>query len=519
MSDPVTILRTSSLTKKYGDTAVLRDVDFEVLRGECHAVVGENGAGKTTLMNILGGIVRPSSGSFNFYGRDYQRVAPRESIDIGISVIHQDFALVPTLSVSENIFLSRLKRTARGMIINKRKLDRDAKEILGRLGEADTVKPGDLVGGLSTSKQQIVEIAKALAEGPRLLIMDEPTTSLTKSEVKNLFRIINGIKKDGISIIYVSHILEEVFEISDRITVLRDGELVGTHRIVDVTVMDVISMMVGHKVDLYGVKQAAEAVSEAPIALSVEELSVDGVLKNVSFKVRRGEILGFAGLIGSGRSEVARAVFGVYPRIRGRIFLEGKEVRIRSPLHAMRLGLGFLPEDRRLQGYVPTMSVMHNMSLAAIRSLAPAGIPNARRERALVNRYVSSLKIRTGSISSPITSLSGGNQQKVLMCKWLATRSRVLIVDEPTQGIDVGSKSEIHKILRDLAKENVAILLISSELPEIMTLCDRIVVMRQGTKSGELTIEEATQEKIMYLATVGAQGATPSSPGRAESRV
>ena len=497
------VLTTVGLGKKYGDNVVLRGVNLEVFKGECHAVVGENGAGKTTLMNILGGIIHPSEGHFDFYGKTYRKVDPRESIDIGVGIVHQDFALVPTLSVKENIFLGKLKGNFLGVIKNYRGLEQEARKILARLGEEENIKPNDVVGALSTSKQQIVEIAKALSEHPKLLIMDEPTTALTKAEIKNLFRIVAAIKKDGISIVYVSHILEEVFEISDRISVLRDAELVGTKETGKTSIPDVIKMMVGRKIDLYEIKTSSRVKTEEPPVLEVSGLTVTGRIEGVSFCLKRGEILGFAGLVGSGRSEVAKAIFGFYPNTKGKILLGGKEAKIRTPWDAMKLGIGLLPEDRRWQGFIPTMSVMQNMSLAAIRDISKAGVPSIRKERELTDMYIKFLNIKTRSVHTPILKLSGGNQQKVILCKWLATKSKVLIVDEPTQGIDVGSKSEIHKILKDLAETGMSVILISSELPEILSLSDRIVVMRQGKKSGELAIGEATQEKIMYLATMG----------------
>jgi ribose transport system ATP-binding protein len=513
-----TILRTRGLTKKYGDVEVLSDINLEVRRGECHAVVGENGAGKTTLMNILGGIIHPSSGSFEFYGRSCTQLHPRESLDIGISIIHQDFALVPTLTVKENIFLGKLEGNFLGIIKNYSALDREARRILARLGEENNIRPSDVVGRLSTSKQQIVEIAKALSENPKLLIMDEPTTSLTKAEVKNLFRIIRTIKREGIAVIYVSHILEEVLEISDRVTVLRDGGYVGTKTSGETSLHEIITMMVGRTIDLYDVKTESRVAKEAETVLEVRDLGVDGIVENVSFTLRRGEILGFAGLVGSGRSEVAKALFGYYRKVRGRVYLEGREIKAASPREAMEHGIGLLPEDRRWQGFVPTMSVLQNMSLASIRGLARMGIPSLRKERELADMYVKYLDIKAASVHSPILSLSGGNQQKVILSKWLATKSKVLIVDEPTQGIDVGSKSEIHKILHGLAGSGVAIILISSELPEILSLADRILVMRQGTKSGELDIRDATQEKIMYLATLGVDAGAREAREKGELR-
>ena len=513
------ILKTNNLGKKYGENLVLHDINFSICKGECHAVVGENGAGKTTLMNILGGIIHPSFGNFEFYGKTYQKVEPRQSIDIGISIIHQDFALVPTLSVKENIFLSKLKGNALGIIQNYSGLEREARKILERLNVEDRILPSDLVGNLSTSHQQIVEIAKALSENPKLLIMDEPTTSLTKSEVKRLFRIINTIKNEGISIIYVSHILEEVQEISDRITVLRDGGYVGTKVTYETDIPEIISMMVGRKIDLYQVKDRSNKHQDSKVVLEVNHLTVDGVLHDINFQLHEGEILGFAGLVGSGRSEVAKALFGLYRQSRGKIIINGKNALIQSPEDAMSMGIGLLPEDRRMQGMIPTMTVLENMSLACLRSLSKIGITPNKKENELAKKYLKFLNIKTYGVNTPITSLSGGNQQKVILAKWLATNSIILIVDEPTQGIDVGSKSEIHAILKSLAEKGVSIILISSELPEIMSLSDRILVMKQGAITGTFDIENATQEKIMFLATIGCEQPAQDEDEKAREEV
>jgi len=498
------LLKTSNIFKKYGENTVLNNICIEVKKGEVHALVGENGAGKTTLMNILSGIVNPTSGNFEFNGKIIMTLSTREAINMGISVIHQELALVPTLSVFENIFLSKLKGKVLGFITNFGELKNKAFNLLSRLGEEKNIRVTDRVELLNSSHQQVVEIAKALSQDPKLLIMDEPTASLTKNEVQNLFRIIKNLRNDGISIIYISHILEEVFEISDRITVLRDGEYIGTKNKEDSSIQEIIKMMVGRKLELYLKKESDETKKEENV-LEVKDLEVSSLFRNINFNLKKGEILGFAGLIGSGRSEVARAIFGAYKNVRGKILLNSKEVKIKSPNDALRMGIGMLPEDRRLQGFIYSMNIGQNLSLAVLNRISKAGFVNLKKEKELINKYVKLLSIKAASVNSPILSLSGGNQQKVVFAKWLAADTKILIVDEPTQGIDVGTKSEIHNILRELAGKGISIILISSELPEILSLSDRIIVMRSGRIIGQLSIKEATQEKIMFLSAVGSE--------------
>ena len=498
------LLKTSNIFKKYGENTVLNNICIEVKKGEVHALVGENGAGKTTLMNILSGIVNPTSGNFEFNGKIIMTLSTREAINMGISVIHQELALVPTLSVFENIFLSKLKGKILGIITNFGELKNKAFILLSRLGEEKNISVTDRVELLNSSHQQVVEIAKALSQDPKLLIMDEPTASLTKNEVQNLFRIINNLRNDGISIIYISHILEEVFEISDRITVLRDGEYIGTKNKNDSNIQEIIKMMVGRKLELY-IKKESAVSEKVENVLEVKDLEVSSLFRNINFNLKKGEILGFSGLIGSGRSEVARAIFGAYKNVKGRIILNGKEVKIKNPGDALRAGIGMLPEDRRLQGFIYTMNIGQNLSLAILNRISKAGFVNLKKEKELISKYVKLLSIKAASINSPILSLSGGNQQKVVFAKWLAANTKILIVDEPTQGIDVGTKSEIHNILRELAGKGISVILISSELPEILSLSDRIIVMRSGIITGQMSINEATQEKIMYLSAVGAE--------------
>ena len=496
------ILKTNNITKKFGNNTVLKNINIEIKEAECHAIVGENGAGKTTLMNILSGIVKQTSGNFKFFGKNIDSLNIRTGIDMSNREIHQDLALIPTLTVAENIFLSKLKSKFFGIMTDFLEIGKKSKTILQRLGESENIKVSQKVKNLNSSQQQIVEIAKALSENPKLLIMDEPTAALTKKEVKNLYRIINSLIKDGISVIYISHILEEVFKISNSITVLRDGNLIDTKKTKETNINEVIKMMVGRKLNLYKKKKISVS-KQNKIILSVENLTFEPLFSNINFDLRKGEILGFSGLVGSGRSEVINAIFGSYGKIKGKIVLKGKEVKIRTPREAMNLGIAMLPEDRRNQGFINTLNIGKNLSLANLQKLSRFGVVNLREENKLIKKYIKLLDIKTQSSNNSIFSLSGGNQQKVVFSKWLATNAEILMVDEPTQGIDVGTKSEIHNILKELAKDGISIILVSSELPEILTLSDRILVMKRGNKSGEINIENATQEKIMYLSTVG----------------
>ncbi len=497
------ILKTNNICKKFGDNTVLDNICFDIKKGEVHALVGENGAGKTTLMNILSGIIFPTSGNFEFDGKAINRFSAYEAAKTGISVIHQEIALVPTLTVYENIFLSKLKDRKIG-IVNFNKLKNKAQEILKRFDEEGNIKINSKVESLNSSCQQLVEISKAFSENSKLIIMDEPTASLTKNEVQNLFKVIKSLKESGISIIYISHILEEVFEISDRISVLRDGKYIGTKNKSETNIDEIIKMMVGRKLDLYSRKQTVK-VKDGEKILEVENLNVVPLFSDINFYLRKGEILGFSGLVGAGRSEVARAIFGVYKNVKGKIKLNGREVSISSPSDAMNLGIGMIPEDRKSQGLVHTMNIGQNISLATLNKIAKGCFVNRTKEKELINIYMKLLNIKANSANSPISSLSGGNQQKAIFAKWLATNARILIADEPTQGIDVGTKSEIHSILEELAKNGISIILISSDLPEILRLSDRIIVMRLGKITGELKTEDATQESVMYLSAIGSK--------------
>jgi ABC-type sugar transport system ATPase subunit len=474
-----TILSIEGVTKHFGGVTALDNVSFEIDEGECHAIVGENGAGKTTLLNILGGDIHPDSGYIVFDGRRYDRLDPRESISLGINVIHQELALVGPLSVMENIFIGEIQGKYRGLVKS----------------------PVELVENLSTSKKQIVEIAKALSTNPKILIMDEPTSSLTKGETEKLFEMIISLKSRGISIIFVSHRLNEVKEVSDRVTVLRDGQYIGTAQTKETSIDEIVKMMVGRKIELYQKSESRE--SKNPVVLEMDGLTRQPFFKNICFSARSGEILTLSGLVGAGRTELAAAIFGYMPPDSGVIRVEGAECQIQSPRAAMRLGIGMLTEDRKINGMIDTMVVRENTSVAILPALNRLGFIKKKEENIIVKKYVDMLNIKTTTVEEPITNLSGGNQQKVMLARWLATQVRILIVDEPTQGVDVGAKAEIHKLLRELAQQGVAVIVISSDLPEVLSISDRIIVMRSGELAGEIKAEEATEENIMRLATVG----------------
>jgi ABC-type sugar transport system ATPase subunit len=498
--DETVLLRVAGISKAFGGVLALRDMSLEVRVGECHALVGENGAGKTTLINILNGEVQLDSGFFELAGERIEQQSPSMSMHRGINVIHQDLALVGSLKVMENIFLSQLRGTRRGFRKGSAQLRRETRGLLDQLG--CDIDPDALVEDLSTSKRQVVEIAKALSTNPKLLIMDEPTASLTMGETEKLFDIIRALKARGIAIVFVSHRLNEVMAIADRVTVIRDGAYIGTRDREATSVHEIVRMMVGREIELYSRLRGEGGESE--VVLEVEGLSRRPHFHDVSFQARGGEILCFAGLVGVGRTELAQAVFGALPAERGVVKVRGKRVSIRSPRDAIRLGIGMLPEDRKSASSIDTMNVRENVSVAILPSISRFGFVRRREEAGIVEKFSRLLSIKMKGAEEPLTTLSGGNQQKVMLARWLATDARILIVDEPTQGVDVGAKSEIHRILRELAIQGVAVIVISSDLPEVLSISDRILVMRAGRIVGELGSSEATEEKIMLLATVGA---------------
>jgi len=496
----VTLLEAVHITKRFPGTTALNDVQLQLAPGEIHAVVGENGAGKSTLMKILCGVHTADEGEIRFEGRPVAFTSPRDALQMGIAIVHQELSVIPALTVAENIYPGRLPTNALGMV-RYSALFEDARRILREL-QVD-IDPRESVGMLSMANQQLVEIAKALSLNCRVLILDEPTSALTEREAEVLFDLLRRLAATGVSILYISHKLSEIFALADRVTVLRDGRYIGTYPVSAVTIEDVIRMMVGRELgDFYPPlgRDRGEPV------LEVRNLKLPGASVGNSFKLFQGEILGVAGLIGSGRSEMMRAVFGADPKDSGDIFINGQPVAIHSPADAIRHGLGYLPEDRKQAGLFLDMSIRQNIVATNLRAVTRGGFVIAAREQALADTYVQQLNISTPSVEQEVRRLSGGNQQKTLVAKWLAIKPRVLIVDEPTRGIDVGAKREIHYLLRSLANQNVGVIIVSSELPEILGMSDRVLVMHEGAIAAELDGKTATEEKIMAFAS-GQQGA------------
>ncbi len=489
------LLEASGVTKSFAGVRALRGVSFELRAGEVHALIGENGAGKSTLIKIMAGASTADSGVLCVNGERVPENSPAIARALGIAVIYQQPTLFPHLTVAENIALA-LEPAGNWRKVDWPARERRAKELLARAGA--TIQPHRLVATLSMPEQQVVEIAKAIGAEAKVVIMDEPTASLSEIEVSSLFRVIGALKKSGAGVIYISHRLEEISAIADRITVLRDGESIGTHDAASVNREQLIAMMVGREVAAVYPKRT---VPIGDVAMELRGVgNRDAGLRDVSFTVRQGEILGVAGLVGSGRTQLAETVFGLTPADSGEIVLNGAVVRIESPAAAIGHGIGYVPEDRRQHGVVLDLPIAANVTLSSLDAVASHGLIDRGAEQALAQRYVSQLRVKTPSVDAAAGTLSGGNQQKVALARWLATKPKILILDEPTQGVDVGSKSEIHGIMMDLAAAGMAIVMISSELPEVLGMSDRILVMHAGTIAGELTRAEATQEKILTLA-------------------
>ncbi len=494
-----TLLRVEGLRKHYGGLWALDGVGFDVRPGEVHAVVGENGAGKSTLMKVLGGIVRRDAGTTVFKGRTVDFATPRESITAGIAVIHQELSVLPTLTVMENVFMGR-RPAARGRVL-WREMESRSRRLLSEVGL--DMDPRLVIGRLSLSQRQLVEIAKALSIDASLIIMDEPNSSLSDAETDRLFGVIRSLKGRGVSVVYVSHKIEEVLEISDRITVLRDGRYVGTVDARSATVDGVIRMMVGRELT----REYVSPGGAGPVLMSVRGLTGRG-FRGVSFDLRGGEILCFYGLVGSGRSETVRAVFGADPWEAGEIRFAGRPVRFLSPSQAIRAGVAMVPEDRKKSSLFPGLAIRLNMGMARLPQLRRGLAIDRGRLNQTVAGFMRTLSIKLRSPEDPVRSLSGGNQQKTVLARWLATEPRLLILDEPTHGIDVGAKSEIYELIRRLAGSGIAIALVSSELPEVLAMADRVVVMCEGTVTGTLERAEMDEHRIMSYAT----GRVPGSP-------
>ena len=494
MGQPI-ILRATDVYKSYEGVHALRGVSFELRAGEVHALIGENGAGKSTLIKIITGAVQPDSGEIEFDGQPIGNNSPAHAKQIGIAAIYQQPALFPDLTVAENISIG-LERGASWRKINWTERRKRAVDLLNQVGSH--INPEAEVRGLSMPEQQLVEIARALGSKARVLIMDEPTASLAETETQNLYRVISNLRESGVGIIYISHRLEELSRLADRVTVLRDGSYVGTRDMSSVDRQELIRLMVGRELSAVFPKVFVEPGS---VVLELRGLScrANGVT-GVDLSVRAGEIVGLSGLVGAGRTELARTIFGLEPADSGEIRLRGKGVTIREPAKAIELGIAYVPEDRRHHGVVLDLPIDSNITLASLNKLSTGVSFDFTKERKIATDYVRRFAIKTPSIFAPVTTLSGGNQQKVALSRWLETKPTVLILDEPTQGIDVGAKAEIHTLMSELAAQGTAILMISSELPEILGMSDRIVVMRNGSIVGALSREDATQQAIMSLA-------------------
>jgi len=491
------LLRAVNISKMFPGVKALDNVTFELRAGEVHAVVGENGAGKSTLMHILSGVFSPESGSIYLNGRKVKIEGHHHAERLDIATVYQELSLVEKLTVAENIFASR-QPTNRLGLIKWQTLYRKTEELTEMLGSK--IKPKTVVQDLKPADRQMVEIAKALSLRPKILILDEPTSSIGIAETENLFRVIKRLRDEGIGIVYVSHNLDEVFELADRITVLRDGKYVGTVERKEATVQQIIQMMVGRVIErIYGRKRTS--LPKEKIIFSVRGFSKTGVFDNICFQLRQGEILGITGLVGSGRTDVARAIFGLDIPDRGELFLEDEKLPLSNPHYLIQRGIGFVPEDRKEQGLFLKMSVKDNIIAPGMGKCSMYGLINDRKTEKIAKKYVKRLNIVTPSLHQPVFTLSGGNQQKVLLAMWLAIEPKVLIVDEPTRGVDIAAKGDIHLLLDQLAANGVGIVLISSELPEILSLSDRVIVMRVGEIVGEFPITEADENKIMEKAS------------------
>lgn len=491
------ILKMENVSKRFGGVQALKDVSFDLNYGEVHALVGENGAGKSTLMNILGGIVQKDSGRVFFKGKEVDFKSPIDSLNAGIAIIHQELAMLPHLNVIENVYMGRMPST--GGLIRWREAEQETRAALELVGL--DIPLDVLVEKLSISQRQLVEIAKALSRNASLIIMDEPNSSLSEAETERLFSVIETLKQRGVAVIYVSHKIEEVLYIADRISVLRDGEHRGTLQKDEASVEKIIQMMVGRELRQEAGRLRQEAgKKDGEVRLEVRGLS-GARFHDVSFDIRKGEIVGFAGLVGAGRSEVARAIFGADPITAGEIWLDGEQVRFSSPRQAIAKGLAMVPEDRKLLSLFMDLPIHLNVSIAELPRLTRAGFIEQQRVRRIVDQFVDQLRIKLASPDHPVRSLSGGNQQKTTLARWLATRPKLLIMDEPTHGVDVGAKAEIYELMRNLADQGISIMLISSELPEILTMSDRVVVMHEGRVTGILDRSRCDEHTIMLYAT------------------
>ena len=489
------IVRMEHITKTFPGVKALDDVHFELRAGEVMALLGENGAGKSTLMKILSGVYTRDGGEMEIFGKSYGDLTPKGAQALGVAIIHQELNMCRHLSIAENMFLGR-EKTRLGTL-SQREMETEASNALEELGI--DLDPRQVVGELPVSKQQMVEIAKALSTNAKILIMDEPTSSLTSREIDDLFRIIRDLKAKGCGVVYISHRLEELQYIVDRVTIMRDGQFVTSGRFQDMTMDEIIANMVGREIKE---KFPRVQCKKGKCVFEARGLNAGRMVRDVSFQLYEGEIVGFAGLMGAGRTETTRAIFGVDPKESGRLFLDGREVSIRSVEDAIRNGIVLAPEDRKKDGLCTKLSMRENIALPNLDIICDkAGVVRKRREEQMCNEAIANLRIKTAGLDSDAATLSGGNQQKVVVAKWLARNSRVVMFDEPTRGIDVAAKVEIYHLMNRLKQQGIAVMFVSSEMPEVMGIADRIIVMCDGRITGEISSDEATQEKILTLAT------------------
>ena len=497
------LLEMQKINKSFPGVNALQNVDFQLKAGEIHALLGENGAGKSTLIKVLGGIYHPESGDILIDGKKVAITGVNSARDNGISIIHQELVLVPYMTIAENIFLGREPSGAFG--VDRKKMSAEAQEMLDNFDvklDSDT-----LIAELTIAQQQMVEIVKAISFNCRILVMDEPTSSIADKEVTALFAIMRDLASKGVGIIYISHKMSEIFDVCDRVSVLRDGMYVGTRMVSQTNKDELVSMMVGRELDQYYVR---DNVSTSEIILKCEHISdgrkLHSRVKDVSFELRKGEILGFSGLVGAGRSETMQCIFGLTPGSTGKIFLEGKEIRIKTAVDAMKYGIAMVPEDRKLAGLYHVQSVRFNSTIEVLEQFIAHLHIDEKKEEAITQKYIDRMHTRTPSQEQVVSNLSGGNQQKVMIGRWLATDPKILILDEPTRGVDVGAKAEIYEMMNELTKQGMSIIMISSELPEIINMSDRVYVMYEGNITGCIEHDDISQESIMHLATLETAG-------------
>jgi len=491
------ILKMNGIDKSFPGVHALDHVNLEVRKGEVLALMGENGAGKSTLMKVLTGIYKKDEGSIVYEGKEVEFTNPKDAQEAGIVIVHQELNMMNHLTVAQNIFIGR--EAMSGKLINDKKMNEEAEKLFDKLNIK--IDPTEKMGNLTVGKQQMCEIAKAISHDAKVIVFDEPSAALTEAEIEELFKIIRDLRKKQLGIVYISHRMDEIKVITDRVTVMRDGGYVGTLITKECTKDDIINMMVG-RVIYEDPKTQSNVPADAPVVLKVEHLNAGKMVRDVSFELHKGEILGFSGLMGAGRTETARALFGADPMDSGDIYVNGQKVTIKSPMDAVKCGIGYLSEDRKRYGIVVQKSVAENSTMVDLDNYVNGIFINKKKENDVALKYIKSLKTKTPSVDQLVVNLSGGNQQKVVIAKWLIRNCDILIFDEPTRGIDVGAKSEIYHLMNELAAQGKSIIMISSEMTEILRMSDRIVVMCEGRKTGELDIAEATQENIMHAATM-----------------